>query len=174
MWSCHGLVLPRRCRTDDSLNIALHAVNGPLVTGIAESGRRPARAGVSLRCSPASCSGLPPITGGKRCVGHRPRRLAAFRPASISPRLAVRAVGPPGQDATDGSSPDAGRSKMSCTGDRSCCSSLRSFSKQNTITMALGTRAFRCHRGPEGSAPHRELSWRWGAASDARHVLSHD
>ena len=104
------------------VNIALHAVNGLLVMGIAE-----AAAGLALAaghvCRPRVRAAAD--TGGERCVGHRPCRFAAdlllFRLVS-----AVCAVDPP----------EGGRHRRLIArcrpvekvlpGDRSRCSSPRS------------------------------------------------
>ena len=132
------------------VNIAVHAVNGLLVMGIAE-----AAAGLAL--VPAMFAGLVfvllPIQAESVAwvTGRVDSLPTCFYFASFL--LYVRSVRLKA-DATDGSSPDAGRSKRLYWGSVVLFFAAL-FSKQNTITMAPALVLFDVIVGPEGSAPHR-------------------
>ena len=150
--SWFGAVAPEPNHT---VNIALHAVNGLLVMGIAE-----AAAGLALL--PAMFAGLvfvvlPIQAESVAWVTGRVDSLPTFF-YFASFLLYVRSIHLKA-DATGGSSTDADRSKRLYWGSVALFFAAL-FSKQNTITMVPALVLFDVIVDPQG--PRRiELSWRW-------------
>ena len=134
------------------VNIAVHAVNGLLVMGIAEAaaGLAPLPAmfaGLMFVLLPIQAESVAWVTGR---VDSLPTcfYFASFLLYVRSVRLKA--------DATDGSSPDAGRSKRLYWGSVALFFAAL-FSKQNTITMAPALVLFDWIVGRR----RIEVSWRW-------------